>query len=57
VMHSDKSSDIAMPTIAKCRECHVGSKQAQTLVSSTCNTCHSFHDVKAKPTHKAAKAE
>ncbi len=57
VMHSDKSSDIAMPTIAKCRECHVGSKQAQTLVSSTCNTCHSFHDVKAKPTHKVAKAE
>ena len=55
VMHSDKSSDIAMPTISKCRECHVGSKQAQTLVSSTCTTCHGFHDVEVKGTIKNSK--
>ncbi len=45
VLKSDKSSDIAIPTIVRCRECHVGSKQTKTRVSSTCDTCHNFHDV------------
>lgn len=53
VLKSKLSSDVAMPTIDKCRECHVGSKQAQTLVSSTCNTCHSFHKVKNESKTKA----
>jgi predicted CXXCH cytochrome family protein len=48
VQKSELSSDVAIPTIEKCRECHVGSKQAKTLVSSTCNTCHSFHKVKTE---------
>lgn len=49
VTHSDKSSDVAIPSIHKCRECHVGSKQAKTRVSSTCNTCHNFHGALAQP--------
>lgn len=53
VMKSELSSDVAIPSIDKCRECHVGSKQAQSLVSSTCNTCHSFHKVKTEAQPKA----
>lgn len=45
VKHSDKSSDVAIPDIRKCRTCHVGSKPAKTQVSSTCDTCHNFHGV------------
>jgi len=48
VMKSGKSSDVAIPAITKCRECHVGTKQAKTRVSSTCDTCHNFHDVHAQ---------
>jgi len=43
IMQSEKSSDMAIPTIAKCRECHAGSRQTKTQVSSTCDTCHNFH--------------
>jgi hypothetical protein len=48
VTHSDKSSDVAIPDIKKCRECHVGSKQTKTRVSSSCDTCHNFHGVLAQ---------
>lgn len=48
VMKSDKSTDIAIPNIVKCRECHVGSKQTKTGVSSSCDTCHNFHGVQAQ---------
>ena len=51
VMHSDKSSDVAIPRISKCRECHVGSKQAISRVSSTCDTCHIFHGDQVKQAH------
>src|SRR6185369_1843398 len=49
VTDSDKSSDIVIPSISKCRECHVGSKQTKTQVSSTCDTCHGFHNASAQP--------
>lgn len=48
VLKSEKSADVAIPTINKCRECHVGSKEAKTRISSTCETCHNFHDVGAR---------
>lgn len=48
VRHSVSGSEVAIPGIAKCRECHVGSKQAKTRVSSTCDTCHGFHEVWAR---------
>lgn len=53
VMKSDKSANIAIPTIVKCRECHVGSKQTKTGISSTCDTCHNFHDVRAQESYSA----
>lgn len=45
VRHSESSAEVAIPGIAKCRECHVGSRQAKSRVSSTCDTCHGFHEV------------
>lgn len=40
---SEKSSDVAIPAIEKCRECHTGSKQVKYKVSNSCNNCHGFH--------------
>jgi hypothetical protein len=40
--HSKRSSDILMPRIAKCRECHGGANDTSKL-SSDCVMCHRFH--------------
>lgn len=53
VTDSDKSTDIVIPAISKCRECHVGSKQTKTQVSSNCDTCHGFHNASAQPAGQA----
>ncbi len=39
---SDKSSDVAMPLIKSCRECHGGEKTRKKL-ASPCVKCHVFH--------------
>jgi hypothetical protein len=39
---SKRSSDILMPRIAKCRECHGGAGDTSKL-SSDCVMCHRFH--------------
>ena len=39
---SKLSSDVLLPAIAGCRECH-GSTRVSTNVPATCNTCHGFH--------------
>lgn len=41
--NSKTSADIAMPTIEKCRECHVGDQPVKGKVRSTCDSCHRFH--------------
>lgn len=41
---SAKSSDVAIPAIEKCRECHGGNKQAKNRINSGCDNCHSFHN-------------
>ncbi len=43
VMKSEHAGDIAMPNIAKCRECHVGARPVLNKVTSDCATCHGFH--------------
>jgi predicted CXXCH cytochrome family protein len=43
VTQSKKSTDVAMPTIAKCRDCHGGSKPVEGKVTSNCMLCHGFH--------------
>lgn len=43
VTRSKNAGDIAMPAIAKCRECHVGARPVMGKVTSDCATCHTFH--------------
>ena len=40
---STRASDVAMPAIAKCRECHVGGGAVLGKVTSDCASCHRFH--------------
>ncbi len=46
VSQSKDSEHIAMPDIAKCRECHVGARPVTGKVTSDCATCHKFHEGK-----------
>ena len=62
VQSSKKSSDVAMPTIKACRECHGGSKPVEGKVMSNCLLCHGFHDAtypwspdRVKPVTKVAE--
>jgi len=43
VTRSKKATDVAMPTVEKCRECHVGARAVIGKVTSDCATCHKFH--------------
>lgn len=43
VTNSTDAKDVAMPDIAKCRDCHVGAKPVAGKVTSDCATCHKFH--------------
>lgn len=42
---SEVSSDILMPNIDTCQQCH-GSEQSDNLIPNTCIDCHGFHDTK-----------
>ena len=44
VARSVDSSDVAIPDIKTCRECHTGSKPVEKKVASSCMLCHGFHD-------------
>jgi hypothetical protein len=44
VSRSKSSSDVAMPRIESCRECHGGSRPASGKVTSNCLLCHGFHE-------------
>ena len=46
VAKSSKSSDVAMPTIESCRNCHGGSRPVEKKVTSNCLMCHGFHEAK-----------
>ena len=46
VTRSERSSDIAMPDIASCRDCHVSGRPTEHVedkLASECSMCHSFH--------------
>ncbi len=49
---SKAATDISMPTISTCRECHAGSRPVTGKVMSNCMLCHGFHDGKT-PWHAA----
>jgi hypothetical protein len=40
---SQRSSDVSLPDIASCRECHTGNLPAPGKVVSTCISCHGYH--------------
>lgn len=40
---SHKATDVLMPGIKQCRECHVGEKPVANKVTSDCGLCHGFH--------------
>ncbi|HEX5631901.1 MAG TPA: cytochrome c3 family protein, partial [Gemmatimonadales bacterium] len=44
VAGSKKATDVSMPAIGKCRECHGGSRPTEGKVTSNCLLCHGFHD-------------
>lgn len=41
--NSKTSSDLLMPDIAICRDCHLGENARQAKVPSSCAMCHSYH--------------
>ncbi|MDP2808749.1 MAG: FHA domain-containing protein [Rhodocyclaceae bacterium] len=40
---SEKSADVAIPDIKKCRQCHAGETPGNHKVASPCAACHRFH--------------
>ncbi|MEO5706156.1 MAG: cytochrome c3 family protein [Alteraurantiacibacter sp.] len=40
---SDRASDLLLPDLASCRDCHMGEAAQQAEVPSSCAMCHSFH--------------
>ena len=41
---SSKSTDVFIPAIEKCRECHAGGTETNNnKIGSSCKTCHRFH--------------
>lgn len=45
---SDKASDVLLPGIATCRQCH-GGESAHRLVPSGCAMCHDYHATAGAP--------
>ena len=42
-LNSKTSPEVSMPTIEKCRECHVGDHSVNGKITSACDSCHKFH--------------
>jgi hypothetical protein len=42
-INSKSSTEISMPNIVKCRECHVGEHDVAGKIKNTCDSCHRFH--------------
>ena len=40
---SDASSDLLLPEIGQCRDCHQGASAREAEVPSGCAMCHSYH--------------
>lgn len=40
---SKNASDVLIPTIDQCRDCHVGKDSVKNKITSDCGLCHGFH--------------
>jgi hypothetical protein len=43
VAKSEESSDVLIPGIENCRQCHAGTESVTNRLESTCVDCHGFH--------------
>jgi hypothetical protein len=41
---SSRSSDLLLPAIAECRQCHAGEQGARDRLKSGCIACHGYHE-------------
>ncbi|MGP1351698.1 MAG: cytochrome c3 family protein [Parasphingopyxis sp.] len=46
---SEEASDVLLPGIETCRECHAGGRASGDEIVSTCAMCHSYHADDAAP--------
>jgi hypothetical protein len=46
---SQSSSDLLLPGISKCRDCHLGEDSRKAKVPSGCAMCHSYHPNQGAP--------
>ena len=46
---SRNSSDLLLPGISKCRDCHLGENSQKAKVPSGCAMCHSYHPMEGAP--------
>jgi hypothetical protein len=46
---SEEASDVLLPRIETCRECHAGGSPSGERIVSTCAMCHSYHADDAAP--------
>jgi hypothetical protein len=53
---SKKASDVLMPDIKECRDCHVGKEPVENKVTSDCGLCHGFHMPSDHPAPALGKA-
>jgi hypothetical protein len=53
---SRNSSDLLLPGISKCRDCHLGEDSRKAKVPSGCAMCHSYHPRKGAPAQAALMA-
>ncbi len=42
-VNSKKASDVLMPGIEGCKDCHVGKQPVKNKIASDCGYCHGFH--------------
>ncbi len=53
---SNKATDVLLPSISVCRDCH-GDSHDNGLIESTCLTCHGYHDEDDAPLMTPATAQ
>jgi predicted Zn-ribbon and HTH transcriptional regulator len=46
---SRSSSDLLLPGISRCRDCHLGEDSRKAKVPSSCAMCHSYHPRQGAP--------
>lgn len=51
---SNSASDVLLPSISTCRECHSGSHPEKGKITTDCASCHTYHAGAAVPSQRSA---